>query len=152
MNTTTFNKLYSSNEYFTYYNANPEGASKRTFKWDRCDCSIRALAKAANIDWVDAFDFLSSKARRDFNVVNDFGGCRKWYVESGAKWCAVKAEKGKSRMTIKDFALTHKDGRYIVQVAGHFTSCVDGVIYDVWNCGEKAVVGYYDMENFSILK
>ena len=152
MDTARFNRYYASKPYFRIENPNPEWKNKRGFVWDRADCSIRALANAISCEWVTAFDFLNRYARRDFNVCNDFGGFRKWVVEAGAKWVACKAIKGKSRMTVKEFAKTHRTGRYVVQVANHFTACVDGVILDAFNPGEKAVVGYYEMAEFDINK
>lgn len=41
-------------------------------------------------------------------------------------------------------------GRYVITVASHETACVDGVILDAWNCGEKCVVGFFDMSNFKL--
>mgnify|MGYP003300461847 CR=1 FL=1 len=150
MNDKEFKRYYQSGPHFRIENPNPEWAKKRGFKWDRADCSIRALANAISCSWVDAFDYLTKRARRDFNVCNDFGGFRKWIVEGGAKWNYCKAEKGKDRLTVLEFAKTHPNGRYAIQIASHFTACVDGVILDAWNCGEKAVVGYFDMSEFSL--
>jgi len=53
-------------------------------------------------------------------------------------------------MTVMQFAETHPTGRYIISIANHATACVDGVILDSWNCGEKAIVGVYDMANFQL--
>lgn len=145
-----FQKYYQSDDHFRIENPNPDWAKKRGFVWDRADCSIRALANAISCEWVEAFDFLTEYARRDFNVCNDFGGFRKWVVEAGAKWIHCKAEKGKSRMTVRQFAETHPEGRYVLSVANHFTACVDGVILDAWNCGDKCVVGYFDMSEFNL--
>lgn len=145
-----FLKYYSSNEHFRIENPNPEWAKKRGYVWDRADCSIRALANAISCSWVESFDYLTVKARRDFNVCNDFCGFRKWVVEGGAVWKPCKAVKGESRMTVREFAEKHPNGRYVVQIASHFTACVDGVILDAWNCGAKCVVGYYDMAGFRL--
>ena len=150
MDDKTFKRYYQSGPHFRIENPNPEWAKKRGFRWDRADCSIRALANAISCSWVDAFDYLTKRARRDFNVCNDFGGFRKWIVEGGAKWSYCKAEKGKDRLTVLEFAKTHPNGRYAIQIASHFTACVDGVILDAWNCGEKAVVGYFDMSEFKL--
>lgn len=150
MDTKRFQKYYQSGPHFRIENPNPCWAAKRGFKWDRADCAIRALANAISCSWVESFDYLTAKARRDFNVCNDFAGFRKWIVEGGAVWTPCKAVKGKSRMTVCEFAETHPNGRYVIQVASHFTACVDGVILDAWNCGEKCVVGYYDMSNFKL--
>ena len=32
------------------------------------------------------------------------------------------------------FLNLHPKGRHILNMAGHLTRCVDGVIYDTWDC------------------
>ena len=150
MDTKKFEKFYQSGPHFRIENPNPEWAKKRGFRWDRADCVIRALANAISCEWVAAFDYLVTKARRDLNVTNDGPGFRRWIVEDGAVWTHCKAVKGKARMTVNEFAETHPTGRYVVSVANHETACVDGVILDAWNCGAKCVVGYFDMSNFKL--
>lgn len=150
MDTQRFNRYYKSTEHFEICNPNPRWKEKRGMVWDTGDCVIRALANSIGCEWIDAYDFLSTKARRDFAVPNDPGFFRKWFVEGGAIWNPIKAEKGKSRITVLEFAKTHPNGRYVITIANHDTACVDGKILDAWNCGEKCVVGYYDMSNFRL--
>ena len=150
MDTKRFQKYYQSGPHFRIENPNPCWAEKRGFKWDRGDCAIRALANAISCSWVESFDYLTAKARRDFNVPNDGPGFRRWLIEGGAVWTHCPAVTGKKRMTVKQFAETHPSGRYVITVASHETACVDGVILDAWNCGEKCVVGYFDMSNFKL--
>lgn len=150
MNTKTILKYYSTTPNFRIENPNPTWKTKRGIRWNKPDCSVRSLANAMSISWIDAFDYLVAKARRDFTVPNDADGFRKWLPEEGGKWTACKAEKGKDRMTVLEFAKRHPEGRYIIQVASHYTACVDGVILDAFNCGYKCVVGYFDMNDFGI--
>lgn len=150
METKRFKKYFQSGPHFRIENPNPCWASKRGLVWDRGDCAIRALANAISCSWLDAYDYLSAKARRDFNVPNDAGGFRAWTVEGGAVWNNCPAVSGKKRMAALQFAESHPEGRFVLQVANHFTACVNGVILDAWNCGEKCVVGYFDMSNFKL--
>lgn len=145
-----FKKFYLSGKHFRIENPNPCWKEKRGFRWDRGDCVIRALANSISCSWIDAFDYLVTKGRRDFNVPTDGPGFRRWIVEDGAIWTHCPAIKGKSRMTVEQFAETHPTGRYVISVASHETACVDGVILDAWNCGHKCVVGYFDMTNFRL--
>lgn len=142
-----YEKYYSDTDYFKYSNPNPAAKGKRTLKWDRGDCAVRATAHALNISWLDAFDLLTSHARSKFSVLNDTGLTRDFFIENGYKWVGLKPKKGESRMTVKEFAETHKSGRYCIFIANHFTACVDGKILDVWNCGDSAVTGYIDITN-----
>lgn len=150
MDTSTFERWYKCTATFEYFNANPLGAKKRGYQWDRGDCAVRALAKAADISWLNAYDYLNERARRDYNVLNDTTAYRGWIEEGGAQWVAVKAEKGKERMTAEDFCKSHPKGRYILHLASHETAVVDGKIYDVWNCGERCVYGYLVMAKFAL--
>lgn len=150
MKTAVFNKYYSNTQNFKYTNPNPTAAKKRTMKWDKGDCVIRALALSTSISWLDAYDYLSERGRRDYATPNDSLLSKKWFVEGGGVWTACKAEKGKKRMTGLDFAKSHPDGRYILCMAHHDCACVDGEILDVWNCGDKAISGYIDMSNFNV--
>ena len=147
MDSKRFQRYYAPTTNFRYTNPNPADKSRKTMVWNRGDCVVRALANSTGITWLESFDWLTIRARADFYVPNDISACRKWFVDCGCPWTAVKAERGKSRMTVLDFAKSHK-GKYIIQIANHVCACVDGVVLDTWNCGEKAVVGYWDMSNF----
>ena len=37
------------------------------------------------------------------------------------------------------FMETHPDGTYILNMAGHLTCCINGMIYDTWDCSEHCV-------------
>lgn len=150
MNQDTFLKYYASTPNFRICNPNPDWKDKKGMRWDRADCVIRALANSIECTWIEAYDFLSAKARRDFNVPNDGWGFRRWVVENGATWTHCKAVKGKKRMTCLEFAKSHKEGNYILSVANHEVACVNGVLLDAFNPSEKCVVGYYDMTNFKL--
>lgn len=152
MDNEKFKKFYLSNDYFTYKIVNPVSANKKGYIWDRPDCVVRALTAATGSDWLTAFDYLTKKARAEYTMPNDARANRRWFIESGAEWVACKAVKGKKRPTAKDFALSHPTGSYILSLANHDTACVDGKIIDSFNCGASALVGYYDMSNFSFEK
>ena len=117
MDTAYIKKYYLSTPNFQISNPNPEWKKKKGYRWDRGDCAIRALANAADVSWLEAFDYLIGHARAEYNVPNDKGGFRRYLCEGGGKWTAVKAEKRKKRMTVLDFAKSHPKGRYAVQIA-----------------------------------
>lgn len=150
MNKEVFAKYYQSTPHFRIENPNPKWEGMRGFIWGTPDCVIRAIANATGCSWLEAFDYLAPRARKEFTILNDGIRFREWAVASGAKWTACKAEKGKKRTTALQFAETHPTGRYILCVANHEAACVDGVILDTWNCGDKCVYGYLDMANFKL--
>ena len=150
MNDKRFQRFYQSGPHFRIENPHPAWAKMRGFVWNRQDCVIRSLANAMSISWLEAYDYLVAKGRKDLYTPTDSDGFRKWITEDGGEWVACKAVKGKKRMTAMQFAETHPEGRFVVYIAGHFTSCVNGVLLDSWNCGESAVVGYFDLKNFKM--
>lgn len=148
MKTSDYTRFYKSNPHFRIENPNPRWNAQRGMVWHVGDCEIRALANAIGCSWLDAFDFLTSRARRDFSIPNDAKDVRKWLTENGAVWTACVAERGKKRLTAMQFAETHSSGRYILSLANHVCAVVGGVILDAWNPGASTVYGYYDMTAF----
>ena len=150
MTTKEFQRWYEPKDYFHYFNPNPEAAKKKTFKWDRSDCTLRALVASTGCSWLAAFDYTSGKARKDYTVQNDGNFLRKWLIEDGVEWHALKAEKGKSRVTAREFAEQHKEGTWILSLANHWVGVNEGMLRDTWNCGEKTVYGYFNMTDFKL--
>ena len=145
-----FDKYYANNEHFRLTNPNPRWKEQKGYVWHTGDCVIRAFANAAGIGWIEAFDFLTERARKEFSTPNELHDSRRWLVENGAVWHFLKPERGKKRMTCIEFAKTHPTGRYIINVNYHDTACVDGVLLDAWNPSDEYVYGYLDMENFKL--
>ena len=89
---------------FIYYNPNPSGRSVG-------DCAIRAIAKALDIDWEDAYAKV---------VVNGF------YREALPNTCP-------DCYTTEDFCRDNPVGTYVLGFGGHVATVVDGNLYDSWN-------------------
>lgn len=72
--------------------------------------------------------------------------CYSKFIEDklGMQKHSIKIEKGDSRPTGKSFAYTHPKGTYILRMANHLTCCIDGVIYDSWNCTAKSIYSYWE--------
>ena len=139
----TMADYYKDTKYFCLYNANP--SRKDGKKWNKGDCVIRAFAVAADIDWIEAFDWLVKNARNTYNVPNDKGNYEYVFEKYGFVRKSIKVEKGKKRMTVEGFCKEHKKGRFILNVANHLTPVVDGVCYDTWNPANKCVYSYYEL-------
>lgn len=118
---------------FKFYNANPNG--KRTQ-----DCVKRAICTAENRDYRDV--------QKELNRLKKITGCEKFndnknwkaYIDSkGYAKLSFPAVAGEKRMNGKSFCEKYKTGRYILRMAGHLSCCIDGVIYDTWDCTDKCV-------------
>ena len=117
------------------YNPNPE--EKKTD-----DCTIRALSKALNLTWSQAFAQLAAEAYKQKDMMH------KNYV-----WGNVLMNNGFSRhslpntcpqcYTIADFAADHPKGTFVVGTGDHVVTIVDGDWWDSWDSGGQVPIVYY---------
>ena len=136
---------------YTYYNAHPKGLSVG-------DCVKRAICKAANMDYMEV--------QRELNRYKKVTGASAYntdhnphkYVENvlhGVKM-SFPAKAGKKRMTPEQFCKDYPTGNYILNMAGHWSCIVDGVIYDTWDCSDRCVYTAYkvtpETKYFKIIK
>ena len=117
---------------YKYYQPN-----KKDLKDEYGDCVIRALTKAFNMEWLQVFDEMQPISR-EMQFPFNCKPCYEKYIESkGAKYYGISNKKGTKRPTVDRFAKVHKTGTYILRVAHHLVTVVDGFYYDTWDSGEK---------------
>ena len=102
------------------------------------DCVIRAYALALGKDYLEA--------RRELNQLRRKLGFKSYKEKSFAKQLyknyeklSFPAIKSCSRMNGNSFMISYSKGTYILNMAGHHTVCIDGNIYDTWDCTNKCV-------------
>ena len=131
------------NKYYKYYQPN-----KKDLKDDYGDCVIRAICKAFDITWLEAFEMTLPICRECQMLPSRilFADNVK-VVEKHMKLInhKVSNKRGTKRPTVKSFAKEHKTGRYILRIANHVVAVVDGKYFDTWDCGEKSLYGYYEV-------
>lgn len=99
------------------------------------DCSVRALAKVAEISYDEAYDLVARNAGRKSGHGVKTKAWKK-FIENTIingyrfKWIAFQAEKGKSRINCKTFSESPEAKRAIVRNPGHFYACIDGITFD----------------------
>ena len=119
-----------------YYQPNPCGRSVG-------DCSIRAISKALDISWEDAY-----------NLVCDFGYNMCDMPSSDSVWGAVLRSNGFYKTVIpntcpecytaEDFCIDNPIGIFVLGFGGHVATVVDGNIFDSWNSSqERPMYGWY---------
>ena len=127
---------------FVYYQPN-----SKDLKDQFGDCQVRALSKALNISWVEAFDLIIPICR-EMQTYTIFGGTCEIGKESlrkiGFTYSGISNKKGSKRPTVDSFAKDHPTGTYIAKVAHHVVAIVDGKYYDTWDSGQKSMYGYYE--------
>lgn len=128
---------------YQFYNAHPKGLFVG-------DCVKRAICKATGMDYMEVQRELNRHKKvtgaKEFN--SDYNPHH--YVETvlhGVK-LSFPAVKGQPRMNGERFCESYKKGRYILNMAGHWTCCVDGVIYDTWDSSSKCVYTAYRVEEY----
>ena len=111
------------------------------------DCTVRALSKALNVTWLEAFDLMIPICRKN-QVTNVFDAPakirNKFLDQLGFDYHGISNKRGTRRPTVASFARTHKKGTYILNVANHEVACVDGIYYDTWDSGYACLYGYYE--------
>ena len=118
-----------------YWNPNPVGAIGVG------DCAVRAIAKALDITWEEAYVKLSSNGFLMGDIMN-----------SDVVWGSVLRQHGFSRKVIpnncpdcylvEDFLVDNPNGIYVIKSNDHVATAVDGVLYDAWD-STKNVPYYY---------
>lgn len=107
------------------YNPNPTG---RTVG----DCAVRAISKALDIDWEEAFHLLAKNAFQMGDMPS-----------ADSVWGSVLRQNGFYRTSIPNscpdcysgynFCRDHPEGIYVLGFGGHVATVVDGDLYDSWN-------------------
>lgn len=129
---------------YKYLNLNPNNKKVG-------DCVKRAIAKTTGMDYHDVQLGLNRYKKvthcTKFNEPKNCNG----YVENVLKMAKItfQAEKGKKRMDGHTFCKLYPKGRYILRMAGHWSCCVDGVIYDTWDCRDKCVYNVWEYKGES---
>lgn len=104
------------------------------------DCVKRAIAKVEERDYLEVQRELNRlKKETGCKVFNDRKNLDAYVKKHNYTKLSFPAEKGKPRMNGERFCKAYPKGRYILNMAGHWSCCVDGVIYDTWDCSEKCV-------------
>ena len=108
------------------------------------DCVIRSFCKYWDVDWLTAFDRLVPAARKRQENLGLLLQCADGDMEDlGLVWHSIPITKGKKRMTVEQFTKRHSEGRYILKISNHVVAVKDGWYWDIWECGDSALYGYW---------
>ena len=124
---------------FVEYNPNPIART------DTGDCVIRAIAKALNISWEDAYIRLcvAGYAMGDlpnsdsvFGAILRMHGFYKFSIPHDCPDC----------YTVEEFAKENPNGIYVMGLGGHVVTVVNGNIYDAWDSSNRIPIYYWYKE------
>lgn len=117
------------------WNPNPIGARVG-------DCAVRAIAKALDMSWEQAYIELCITGYLMLDLPN-----------SNNVWGAVLRKRGFRKRavpdtcpecyTLREFCQDHPDGTYVVAFGGHVCTVQDGCYWDSWDSGAEVPVFYW---------
>ncbi len=119
---------------YKYYNPHPKGLSTD-------DCVKRTIVVVTGMDY--------SKVQRELNEYKKVTGAKSFnsiknlrYVEDVLKASKLLPE---DNLTAEEFCKKYPHGRYILDMNEHWSACVDGCIYDTWDCSKEIVNFAYEI-------
>ena len=128
---------------YRFYNAHP-------YKLSVDDCVKRSIALTTGIDY--------PKVQKGLNEHKKITGAKLFYdhpnprsyMENvlGFKQISVSPKADGTRPTVGEFAAAHPCGRYVLSLSGHWTACIDGIVYDTWDCRGRGVLFYFEVTRF----
>ena len=121
-----------------YYNTNPMGKQVG-------DCVIRAITKALNISWVEAYLNVCIQGL----LMGDM-------PSNNAVWGAFLQKRGfrkklffgnyPDNYSVADFCQDHPEGVFVVAVHNHVLTVVDGDYYDSWQSENENPIYFFERE------
>lgn len=108
---------------YKYYNANSKGKFVN-------DCTIRAISVAEGKTWDETYTELSNIAQRNGIILDDVNFIEPLLDSRYRRACYKNKRVG-------DFAYEHPKGRYLITMDGHITCCINGNIFDTFDCRDR---------------
>ena len=118
---------------FKYYNPHPCGRITD-------DCVKRAITVVTGWDYM--------RVQRELNAYKRAVGAKAFNSPRALKFVedvlGAKRIELQGKMSVKKFCSEHPFGRFILDLREHWSACVDGIIYDTWNCSDEYVNFVYE--------
>ena len=131
-----------------YFNSNPTCKyfkSGNPKNWYINDSSVRAISKALDVSWEDAYNLLSNAGRKIYNVPTSKQALNEILIENGYEFVTLgKPQRGSSRPSVSNFIENYKSDIIVMNLADYFVTAIDGDIYDVSDkCLKSSVYSYW---------
>lgn len=129
---------YIRDDTYEYYNPHPKGKNTG-------DCVKRALTKVTGLDYMEIQRELNHIKREIGASVYSSNDVWKEYIKrNNFRPIKFSVKRGEPRMNGYRFAVDYPKGKYILNMAKHLSCCVDGIIYDTWDCRSKCVYNAFE--------
>lgn len=130
--------MEKKNSRYVYFQPN-----KMDVKDEYGDCAIRCMCKAENMSWLAAYDMMYALSREVQCPMNCKIGFEHVVKSTCYEYTGISNKKGTKRPTVLSFSKDNPCGTYILVLANHYVTVVDGKYYDTWDSGECCLYGYW---------
>lgn len=117
-----------------YYQPNPLGRNTG-------DCVIRAISKTLDVDWTTAYDYVTDAARRQYDMPEANHVWIGLLKDAGFKLSSLP-DRCPYCYTVRDFALEHPSGLYVLGTGTHVVTVEDGDYFDSYDSGDLVPIFY----------
>lgn len=123
---------------FRYYNPNPRNRSGVG------DCTVRAVSKALGVSWESAYIDLVIQGYLLGDMPSSNQVVDSYLRSQGFSKHVIKDRCPDECYTIKDFAVDHPEGTYILGTGTHMVAVKNGMYHDSWDSGDEVPLYYYE--------
>lgn len=106
------------------------------------DCAVRAIAKALDISWDEAYVQIAIQGFIDKDMPNGNDVWGAFLIRKGFRRRAIP-ETCSECYTIIDFCKDHPQGVYVVGTGSHVLAVVNGQYFDSWDSGDELPIYFY---------
>ena len=121
---------------FSMWNPSPSGAKVG-------DCSVRAVAKALDMDWESAYALLCVYGLSMYDMPNSNAVINAALQDNGFVRSIIPNECPHC-YTVEDFAKDHPLGTYVLGTGDHVVCIKDGTINDTWDSSKEIPIYYWE--------
>jgi len=133
------------------------GRAKAGYMGNTGDCGVRAVAIAAEMDYVEVYKMvityskrerITKKKRRVSHPRTGIWAPTYWKIlaDLGFQWTPTMGIGTGCQVHVKPDELP--GGRLVLALSRHYTAFIDGVLHDTYNCareGTRCVYGYWEI-------
>lgn len=145
-------RVPSDTSVFHYYNANPKNINT-------CDCVIRAISTALDMEWINVYKELSEKAMNMYRMYDDLVVYSKYLKDKGyiQMKCPKKFNSNQKYNGVEFCKLIQNydiSFPILANIGTHHIVCIkDGKVHDTWNSSEDKIgivwVHQWDEEEYN---
>jgi hypothetical protein len=104
---------------------------------------VRAIALATQRSWDETFKELAEFSRKEGITFSEIEFIDEYLAKRYPRYCQNSSNR---ITTLQDFLDLNLEGRWLVTMAGHITTVIDGVCYDTFNPSDRLIWCVYKVK------